>query len=70
MELIIPCYKTDMAMIVETSACGLGIVLVSLVGHIFSNWVEYYVVLATTLIATIPLFIFIPRSYRWYFSQK
>merc|ERR1711937_578949 len=56
MERMAPQYRATMAMIVETTACGIGIMIVSLIGHVFNTWVHYYLVLGTICISVLPIF--------------
>ena len=69
MEQVAPQYRESMAF-AETSASGIGIMTVSLIGVIFSNWIQYYLVLSTMMVACIPIIACMPRSFRWYFSKK
>jgi len=70
MERMAPRYRATMAMIVETSAAGIGIMLLSLIGYIFSTWIEFLLVISTSLALCVPIFVFVPRSFRWFFSKN
>ena len=67
---MLPKWRPQMAMIVETTACGFGIILMSLIGHIFTHWRYFELTLVTLMVVTMPVFIMIPESYRWFFSKK
>ena len=70
MEQIAPKFRATAAMLAETTACGIGIMLVSSIGYFFSNWVAYYYVLSTLFLLSLPAFARMPPSFRWYFSKK
>jgi len=70
MERIHPKYTAITAIFVETGACGIGIMLVSVIGYFFNTWVAYYYVLGVFVLMSLPIVAFMPRSFRWYFSQK
>jgi len=58
-----------MAMIIESSAAGIGIVLVSVNGWLVNNWVHNHYVLAFVAAGGIPFLLTIPESYRWHFGR-
>lgn len=66
---MVPKYRTQMAMIIDPVSCGIGIMMVSLIGYIFSTWVTYYIALASIMVIIMPIIMAMPRNYRWYFSQ-
>ena len=70
MEVMAPRYVETVAILLPSSFSAFGISLISVVGYLFGTWVEYYVVLASLIVISIPFIVAVPRSFRWYFSQK
>ena len=69
-ELVPPTHRGTVSILVDVAASGVGILLVSLNGYLSRDWIQCHVFLATTVGITIPFFMCIPESYRWYFSKR
>ena len=69
MELVVPKYRGTIGVMADVGACGIGIILVSLNGFVSRDWLQCHHFLALSVGISIPFFLTMPESYRWYFGK-
>ena len=69
MEVIGPKYRTWFGCMTQ-GIFAVGYALLSLVGYLLKDWQDQMIVLALAPVFVIPIFLYLPYSTAWIFSQK
>lgn len=70
MERMAPQFRASSAMFLESSANGIGIMSVSIIGYLTNSWVQYLYGTCITFVMALLIYLNMPRSYRWLFSKN